>query len=144
MPEPTPLLGPVVALIAWSLMMWLWMYLTRVPAILEAGMKLDPQAPRGRQMDQLPARVRWKADNYNHLMEQPTLFYPLILCLAWLGEQGALVLALAWAYVLLRVIHSLVQALGNRVQLRFVVYVLSNIPLFALTVLVCIPLISGS
>lgn len=128
------LLGPVIALVAWSLVMWVWMYATRIPALYAARMKLDPDAPRGEQMALLPPRVRWKADNYNHLMEQPTVFYAIALALSLLSVGTWGVLALAWGYVVLRVIHSLVQALGNRIEIRFVVFVLSNIPLFALTV----------
>ena len=128
------MLGPVIALVAWSLVMWVWMYVTRIPAIYAAGMKLDPDAPRGEQMALLPPRVRWKADNYNHLMEQPTLFYAIALALSLLSVNSWSVLALAWAYVALRVVHSLVQALGNRIEIRFALFVLSNIPLFALTV----------
>ncbi|HQY45543.1 MAG TPA: MAPEG family protein [Usitatibacteraceae bacterium] len=128
------MLGPVIALVAWSLVMWVWMYVTRIPAIYAAGMKLDPDAPRGEQMALLPPRVRWKADNYNHLMEQPTLFYAIAIALSVLSVSTWGILALAWAYVALRVVHSLVQALGNRIEIRFALFVLSNIPLFALTV----------
>jgi hypothetical protein len=62
-------------------------------------MVLDPQAPRGAQMATLPARVRWKADNYNHLLEQPVLFYATALSLALLGDHSVASLWLAWAYV---------------------------------------------
>ena len=133
MPTPNPLLAPVVALVAWSLVMWIWMYLTRIPAILAARMRLDPNAPRGEQMSTLPASVRWKADNYNHLMEQPTIFYAIVLALALLGDTSTVSVGLAWAYVVLRVVHSLVQALGNIIQWRFAVFALSTLPLFALT-----------
>ncbi len=126
------MLGPMVALVAWSLLMWTWMYATRIPAIRAARMRLDRLAPRGEQMATLPAPVRWKADNYNHLMEQPTLFYPLAISLAVLGEGGGATLALAWAYVALRVVHSLVQATVNVILLRFALFVLSTLPLFAL------------
>jgi hypothetical protein len=129
----TALLEPLVALVAWSMAMWLWMYATRVPAILAMKMKLDPDAPSGAQMATLPARVRWKADNYNHLMEQPTIFYALVLALAVMGNTTEINLVLAWAYVGLRVMHSLAQALGNKIELRFALFVLSNIPLFGLT-----------
>lgn len=128
-----PLLGPVVALVAWSLVMWLWMYATRIPAIRAARMRLDPNAPRGEQMSTLPARVRWKADNYNHLMEQPTIFYAIVLALALLGDRSDLSLAMAWTYVVLRIVHSLVQALVNRIELRFALFVLSTLPLIMLT-----------
>ena len=68
MPSPNPMLAPVVALAAWTAVIWGWMYATRIPAIMAMRMRMDPQAPRGTQMATLPARVRWKADNYNHLM----------------------------------------------------------------------------
>lgn len=132
MEVPNPLLAPVVALVAWSLVMWLWMYATRIPAIVAARMQLDPNRPRGEQMAELPPRVRWKADNYNHLMEQPTIFYAIVLALAVIGEQGTAAVALAWAYAALRVIHSLVQALVNVITVRFAIFVLSTLPLFGL------------
>lgn len=133
MTPAAPLLGPVVALVAWTLVMWLWMYATRIPAIRAARMRLDPNAPRGEQMSTLPARVRWKADNYNHLMEQPTIFYAIVLALVVLGDSSPLSLAMAWTYVALRVVHSLVQALVNIIEVRFALFVLSTLPLFVLT-----------
>src|SRR5688572_22630775 len=107
MAESIEILGPVVALVAWSMVMWIWMYATRIPSIRAAKMKLDSNAPRGEQMSKLPPNVRWKADNYNHLMEQPTLFYALVISLAVIGEGSGANLYFAWAYVALRIIHSL-------------------------------------
>ncbi len=129
----TQILQPVVTLIAWSLVMWLWMYITRIPAIQKAKMPMDSNAPRGDQMAQLPAPVRWKADNYNHLMEQPTIFYAVAISLALLGAGSGVNAMLAWTYVGLRIIHSLVQSLGNKILVRFGVFVLSTLPLVALT-----------
>lgn len=134
MTEPIPMLAPVVALVLWSFVIWAWMYATRIPAILRSKMVLDPMAPRGEQMAQLPAQVRWKADNYNHLMEQPTLFYAAALALAVAGDSSQASLALAWGYVGLRVVHSLVQVLINKIQLRFVLFFVSSVVLLALTV----------
>ncbi len=128
------ILQPLFALVAWSLVIWAWMYATRIPAIAAMKLRLDPQAPRGEQMASLPARVRWKADNYNHLMEQPTIFYAIVLGLALLGLGEGVNLLLAWVYVALRIVHSLVQVLFNRIELRFLLFVLSNIPLIWLTV----------
>lgn len=89
----SPILLPVIALTAWTMVMWVWMYLTRIPAVVKMRMKLDPYAPRGEQMNQLPAPVRWKADNYNHLMEQPTVFYAAGIVLAILGAgDGSIIL----------------------------------------------------
>ena len=128
-----PLLAPVIALVLWSFVIWTWMYATRIPAIIRSKMKLDPMRPAGEQMSELPARVRWKADNYNHLMEQPTLFYAVALALAILGDATQVSLGLAWAYVGLRVVHSLVQTLVNKIELRFAVFVISSLVLLALT-----------
>jgi len=128
------IIAPVVALVAWSMIMWVWMYATRIPAVRAAKMKLDPDAPRGEQMATLPPAVRWKADNYTHLMEQPTVFYALAISLAVVGAGSGINLYLAWAYVVLRIVHSLVQALGNKIELRFLLFVLTNVPLFWLTI----------
>ncbi|MDO9016890.1 MAG: MAPEG family protein [Deltaproteobacteria bacterium] len=133
----SPILAPVVALVAWSMVMWTWMYVTRLPAIRRARMRLDPNAPRGEQMSTLPPGVRWKADNYNHLMEQPTLFYAVALSLALLGRGAGANLALAWTYVVLRVAHSLVQATWNKIEVRFAAFFLSSLVLVALVVDAC-------
>ena len=138
------IIGPVIALVAWSMVVWVWMYVTRLPAMMAMKMRPDPNAPRGAQMAQLPAAVRWKADNYNHLMEQPTIFYAIVLSLALLGSSSSSALVLAWLYVALRVIHSLVQALTNKIEVRFLLFVLSNIPLIGLTVIAAMEFIKLS
>lgn len=123
-----------MALVFWTFVMWFWMYFTRIPAIKRARMKLDPCAPRGEQMSQLPPVVRWKADNYNHLMEQPQIFYAVCLVIAIAGDSSASSLILAWAYVVLRVVHSLIQSLVNIIEVRFAVFALSSFVLMALAV----------
>lgn len=110
------------------------MYATRIPAILKMRMKLDSEAPRGQQMGQLPASVRWKADNYNNLMEQPTVFYALLIVLVFLKDTSMLTLVLAWSYVALRVVHSLIHATINHIPARFACFFLSGIVLAVLTV----------
>jgi len=130
----TAIVAPVIALAIWTHVIWAWMYATRIPAIRKARLVLDPMAPRGEQMATLPPRVRWKADNYNHLMEQPTIFYAVALSLAILGHGDGTNLMLAWVYVGLRVLHSVVQALINKIEVRFSVFVLSSLVLIALTV----------
>ena len=128
------MLAPVVVLAAWTHVMWGWMYATRIPAVRRLRMPLDPQVPRGEQMAKLPPRVRWKADNYNHLMEQPTVFFAVAISLFLLGASSGWPLALAWTYVALRVVHSLVQALWNRIEVRFSLFALSGLALIGLTV----------
>lgn len=81
----------------------------------------------------LPPKIKWPADNYNHLHEQPTQFYAigLALVLAGAGDER-LVNRLAWAYVGLRVIHSLIQSTFNNLGLRFFVFIASSLVLLAM------------
>lgn len=133
MESASVLLAPVIALVIWTALIWVWMYATRIPAITRMKMVMDANAPRGEQMAQLPPRVRWKADNYNHLLEQPQLFYAVAISLVLLGDASELSQGLAWAFVGSRVVHSLVQTLFNHILTRFAVFFVSSLILFALT-----------
>jgi hypothetical protein len=128
------ILQPVVALAAWTMVMWFWLYGTRIPALSAA--KVDPDDlvhdPTKGLDTVLPPQVQWKAHNYNHLHEAPTVFYAVAIVLAIIGEGDGLNAQLGWAYVALRVIHSIIQATINRVQLRFMVFALSSFVLMAL------------
>ena len=128
------ILQPVVALAAWTMVMWLWMYATRIPAMSKA--KVDPDRlandPDMTLDKLLPPQVSWKAHNYNHLHEAPTVFYAIAILLAIIGQGDGFNAALGWAYVGLRVVHSLVQVTANKVIVRFSVFVLSSLVLIAL------------
>ncbi|MGZ3234813.1 MAG: MAPEG family protein [Croceibacterium sp.] len=130
------ILKAVVALAAWTMVMWLWMYATRIPAMSAA--KVDPDSilrdPEMKLDKLLPPEVQWKAHNYNHLHEAPTVFYAIAIVLAIIGQGDGFNAQLGWAYVALRVIHSLVQATINRVVVRFILFVLSSLVLIALIV----------
>ena len=130
----SPILAPLVALVLWSFVMWAWLYATRIPAIRRNKIALDPHRPPGEFHAQLPAEVRWKADNYNHLMEQPTLFYAVVLTLAFVGAGTGLNAALAWVYVALRVAHSVVQATVNVILVRFAVFMVASVVLLVLAI----------
>ena len=110
-----------------------WLYAARIPAIRKYKIALDPNRPKTEFDAQLPAKVRWKADNYNHLMEQPTLFYAVTLTLAFLGAGQGLNADLAWLYVGLRIAHRLVQALVNVILLRFTIFMVASLVLLAMT-----------
>lgn len=129
---PYSVLAPVVTLVLWSMVMWLWLYATRIPAMLKARTRLDPRLPKEEMLGGLPPRVRWKADNYNHLMEQPTLFYAAALTLAVAGAGEGLNAWIAWAYVGLRVLHSLIQATVNVIIVRFTVFMCASVVLVVL------------
>ncbi len=127
----TSMLTPVLALIVWTLIVWTWMYATRIPAMQRA--RIDPQSGQHPgSLDVLPSPVRQVADNYNHLMEQPTIFYALAFTIVLAGHTDTLHVDLAWAYVGLRVVHSLIQNTINRVTLRFLVFALSTLVLMAM------------
>jgi hypothetical protein len=128
------ILAPLVALVLWSFVMWAWLYATRIPAVTKGRIVYDPRRPAEEFHAQLPAQVRWKADNYNNLMEQPTLFYAVTLTLALLGAGEGLNTGLAWLYVGLRIAHSLVQAIINVVMLRFAIFVAASLVLLAMSV----------
>ncbi len=130
------ILQPVVALTAWTMAMWFWMYATRIPAIGAAKVDLDAMVrdPESSLDDVLPVGVQWKAHNYNHLHEAPTVFYAIAIVLAVIGQGDGLNAQLGWAYVALRVIHSLVQATVNKVTLRFALFAMSSLVLMALVV----------
>ena len=131
---PSPILSPVVVLVLWTLAMCVWLYATRIPALKKHNIVYDPHRPSEEFHAQLPASVRWKADNYNNLLEQPTIFYAVALTLAILNEGSGLNAGLAWAYVALRIAHSLVQALINDVMIRFAIFAAASLVLLVMTI----------
>ena len=137
---PSPILQPVVALVLWSLVMEAWLYATRIPAIRKAQLPMDPTLTAAELNARIPPQVRWKADNYNHLMEQPTIFYAVCLAAAVGGVGGGLNAWLAWGYVALRVVHSLVQATANIIMLRFSIFMVASLVLLALAIRAALPL----
>lgn len=132
----TEILQPTVALMIWTMVMWAWMYATRIPAMSKSPDIASPAklvGTTGAELrSKLPDKVNWKADNYNHLHEQPTVFYAVAITLALLDQGGGMNAFLAWIYVGLRVVHSLVQATANKVMVRFVLFALSSLVLIAL------------
>ncbi len=114
--------------------MCVWLYATRIPALKKHNIVYDPYRPSEEFHAQLPAKVRWKADNYNNLLEQPTVFYAVALILAFLNAGSGLNAALAWVYVALRIAHSLVQVVTNEVIIRFALFAAASIILLVMTV----------
>ena len=133
----SPILGPVVALVGWSLVMLVWMAIARAREFRRLGVNRSniPNGARGVDLEgRADPRAQWKSHNYNHLMEQPTLFYAIALSLALMGLGGGINHWLAWGYVGFRVIHSIVQATINIVVYRLLFFSLSTLCLAGLTV----------
>lgn len=134
--EHAEILKPVVLLAGWTMVMWIWMYATRLPAIGKLPKDNSAGADVGwtgaKLEGLLPASVQWKAHNYNHLHEAPTVFYAVAITLAIIGQGDGLNATIAWVYVALRIAHSLWHSLVNKVAGRFVLFALSSLALMAL------------
>lgn len=133
----TAIIAPVVALVVWTLLMQIWLYAVRFPAMRRAGLSMKGRVgSRTGSLDGVVEdHVQWKAHNYNHLMEQPTLFYAIALSLALLGGGDVWInVWLAWAYVAFRILHSLIQATANVVTWRFLAFIAASLCLLGLTV----------
>jgi len=136
----SPLLAPVVVLVAWSIVMLIWLAIARAPYVRG---KL-PDGARGADVERAhPGKANWPAHNYMHLMEQPTIFYAIVFVLILMRFERPVNVYLAWSYVVLRILHSIVQATINVVRLRFTLFLLATICLAALTFHAALRLIIG-
>jgi len=131
----TAILAPAAVLAGWTMLVFLWLLARRVPAFAAAGIKLDEMPAGARGVDgeaQMPAKANWVSHNYTHLMEQPTVFYPVVIMLALMGDNSAFSVNLAWGYAGIRVLHSLWQANVNTIPVRFALFALSSLCLITL------------
>lgn len=128
------ILAPAAVLVCWSLVMLFWMARVRFAALAALGGGIRRAKPGGRGRDLqgiIPDEANWKAHNHDHLMEQPTLFYAIVAILAITGAN-AWDAGFAWAYVVLRMIHSIYQSTVNRVTVRFRIFAASTLCLIVL------------
>ncbi len=132
--QPAPILLPVIGLVIWTQIMLGWMVATRLPAIHAANLGPEAGQRTAELGDQLPKEVQWKADNYNHLLEQPTVFYAVALALAIAGLGDGLNMWLAWFYLGSRILHSFVQSTTNIVPLRFGLFGLGTLAVIVMAV----------
>lgn len=134
--EYSPLLAPLVVLVAWTLVIMVWMAFTRLPAMKKAGIDVNKLVGgRGANLEGvIPDQVQWKSHNYSHLLEQPTIFYAIVLTLALMGMNQPINVWLAWGYVAFRILHSLIQCTSNIVRFRFPLFALASLCLLGLTV----------
>ena len=135
--QQIPILAPPAVLVLWSLVMLSWMTATRFPAFAKLGLKVSEAEPGSRYVDvesMIPAKVNWKSHNYTHLMEQPTIFYAAVVILALAGEGSGINLTIAWAYVAIRMVHSIWQATVNIISVRIVLFTVSTLCLWVLAI----------
>lgn len=127
-------LSPVLALIFWTFIIWAIMYWRRIPAMNKIHRNPQKFIDDPNLWQKMPKSATNAADNYNHLHEQPVLFYALMFFLALTGMTDTVNLYLAWGYVALRVAHSLVQITTNTVLWRFGFFTIASFFLFVLGV----------
>ncbi len=130
------MLQPAVALAGWTMVMWVWMLSARLPALRKAGVDMKGLVGgKGSDADGvLPPRAQWPSHNYNHLLEQPTAFYAIVIVLALAGANDFPTRVVAWGYVTFRILHSVWQAAINRVMPRFGLFAIASLLLVLLTV----------
>ena len=126
--DASAILLPVFVMGLLTVVMFLWMLVTRLPAMTKAGMDAQAAAHTS-ALESLPPEVVRVADNYNHLFEQPTLFYAVAIAIAVLGHVDSVHVACAWAFTVLRIVHSAVQATINVVNIRVALFLLAWIAL---------------
>jgi hypothetical protein len=135
----SPILAPAAILLLWSMVVLIWVTVTRFVAISRLTKDqlrtLSKAGTRGHDLERvLPESVNWKSHNYTHLMEQPTVFYAATIILALAGAGGEINTTLAWAYTALRILHSIWQATVNKLPVRMLLFTASSICLIALTI----------
>lgn len=129
-----PLLGPLVGLNIWTFAMEFLLYKRRIPALSKYNITFDPATVKKQKAEKLPAFVQWPADNFNNLLEQPTQFYGIMLGLTMMGVRDKRTVGVAWTYVGLRLMHSIIHVSTNNPAIRFPVFAASSLALFGLTV----------
>ncbi|CAK1363713.1 hypothetical protein CB0940_04272 [Cercospora beticola] len=129
----SPLIKPLVTLAGWTFVMEAWMYATRIPAISKYNIDVNPEKVAQDFNTKVPITIRQIADNYNHLHEQPTIFFAVALALAVVGDDHPNTVKAAWTYVGARIVHSIFQSTVNKVMVRFQLFLGSSIVLAGLT-----------
>lgn len=123
-----PLVLPLLAMVGLTLLVWVRLYWVRLPEMRRS--KIEPQRLAGSADKHLLKDTR-ASDNFINLFEVPVLFYVLVLATIQAGVHDAALYGLAWAFVGLRGLHSLIQCSYNRVVHRFIAYALATLALFA-------------
>lgn len=121
---------PAVAMAALTLVVWVRMYRTRIAQMKRE--RIHPQAVATSAQAAARLTDSKAADNFRNLFELPVLFYAGVLVAHATGATSATLLVLAWSFVALRIVHSVVHCGYNRVMHRFGVYVAGSVVLWAM------------
>ncbi len=132
---------PALAMVALTIAVWFRMYASRVAEMKRE--RIHPQAvATSAQMAARLADTR-AADNFRNLFELPVLFYLALVVLALTAYVTVATLVLAWLFVALRIVHSVIHCTYNRVYHRFLAYLAGGLALWALWGIVALDLLAG-
>jgi len=123
--EASAILQPVFALGLLTIVITIAMYITRVAAMKKHHIHPQKAQNTHNLLELLPKEVTRISNNYNHLFEQPTLFYAVAISIAVLGHVDSFFVICAWLFVALRVAHSIVQTTVDKVMIRFSLFLFS-------------------
>ncbi|MBL7714413.1 MAG: MAPEG family protein [Bdellovibrionales bacterium] len=123
------LLRPMFFMVFVTFVVWVYMYFLRITHMRKKKIHPEKLKLAGAQADELLRDVDHPSDNFVNLFEVPVLFYVAILVTIVTNQTSDLLIGLAWAYVALRALHSLIHCTYNRVLHRFFSYFLSTLVL---------------
>lgn len=128
------ILYPMLGMITLTGVMIFVLLSSRAPSIIKFWGNLQAAKHSDELRPNLPDRMRYITDNHNHLFEQPTLFYAIAIYIYLVNHSDPLHTQLAWSYVGLRVVHSIIHLSTNNVSWRAIIFVLSGLCLIAMIV----------
>jgi hypothetical protein len=127
------MLYPLFALAAWTLIVLLLIPVARVRSVRLREIGTDDF--KYGESARVPSHVSVPNRNYMNLLELPMLFYVVGILLYVTGGASYVAMFFAWAYVALRIAHSLIHLTYNQVLHRLAAFTLSNVALVVLWVL---------
>ena len=137
------ILDPMLGMLVWSGVVVALLMSTRLPVIVKQWGRLQYAKHSEEVRPKMSDRLRYVTDNYNHLFEQPTLFYATLVYIHLAGTANDANVSLAWAYVVMRVIHSLIQLIGNNVSWRAASFATSSAILIMMIIMELLKVVSG-
>jgi len=123
--------APVVAMVGLTLVVWLWMYATRLTTLFRSGANPQDLAD-DEKFDAILGAVKDPSDNFSNHFEIPILFHLGMIVAFVAGFADETYTKLGWAFVVFRALHSLVHLTSNRIRFRFATYLFASIAMWAI------------
>jgi hypothetical protein len=130
----TELALPMLAMMVLTLLVWLYMFVVRVGFAQKNKLDIEQFKTPADVQALIPGDESASSNNFKNLFELPVIFYALCLYLTVTLQVDSFYVNCAWAFVVLRVLHSLIHCSYNKVAHRFAVYILSSIALWVMVV----------